>query len=218
MSELLQNDLLKYNKNQKYLVADFETANLNLISLENKPWQLGYLLATKDEILESHNIYIKWDKLNMSVDAARITGYDERIVEEKGIDPIIGLEKFNSLVYDPSIITVGHNWLNFDYAINNIWRRNLGLPTDYSYLERAFDTRALFSLYALKIPWDYKKSSYFQQIAALNYHKRGFKSNLAYCCKELGIKIEEEKWHSAEFDIVQTYFVFVDLLKKMDLK
>lgn len=218
MSELLENNLLKYNKNQKYLIWDMETCDLNLHSLHNKPWQIGYAVATKDEILLSKNIYIKWPNLKISADAARITRYDKNIVDEQGIDPELALYGFNKLLYDPQIRSVFHNGMNFDYAIHNIWCKNFGLSSDYKYLKKSFDTRALFTLYKLKIPWRHDQSSYFQQIKALNYRKRGFKSNLAFVCKELGIKIDESLTHDANYDIHLTFFVFQEMLKRLDLK
>lgn len=218
MSEELENNLLKYNKTQKYLIWDMETCDLNLLSLHNKPWQVGYAVATKDEIILSRNVYIKWPELKISADAARITHYDQGVVDEKGISPESALRAFDQLLYDPSIRSVFHNGFNFDYAIHNIWRKNLGFKTDYSYLKTAYDTRALYMLNKLQIPWKNNESSYFQQAKALNYRKRGFKSNLAFICRELGIKVEEEKLHSADADIILTHEVFKEMIRKMDLK
>jgi hypothetical protein len=37
--------MLKDDKKQKYICFDFETCNLNLLSPDNKPWQLSYIIA-----------------------------------------------------------------------------------------------------------------------------------------------------------------------------
>ena len=43
-------ELLRFNKAQKYMIFDFETCSLNLGSLENKPWQLAFLIIENDKI------------------------------------------------------------------------------------------------------------------------------------------------------------------------
>ena len=48
----MKDELLRYNNKQKYLIFDFETSNLNLVSPSNRPWQLSFIIATKDKILE----------------------------------------------------------------------------------------------------------------------------------------------------------------------
>jgi hypothetical protein len=62
MSELLEKNLLKYKKNQKYATIDFESCNLNLNSLDNKPWQLGYVVGSINEgITDTQSINVKWE-------------------------------------------------------------------------------------------------------------------------------------------------------------
>ena len=41
----MDEDLLRFKKDQKYLVFDYETCNLNLGHLENKPWQIGFIIC-----------------------------------------------------------------------------------------------------------------------------------------------------------------------------
>ena len=38
----MNDNLLRFKKNQNYICFDFETCHLNLLHSENKPWQLGY--------------------------------------------------------------------------------------------------------------------------------------------------------------------------------
>ena len=47
----MNENLLRFNKNQNYLFFDFETCSLNLGSLDNKPWQLGYMVINKGKIV-----------------------------------------------------------------------------------------------------------------------------------------------------------------------
>ena len=217
MSNLLENNSLRYNKNQKYICYDFETASLNTLTA-GLPWQVGFLICNKQEVLESHNYYLKWPNYHISKDAERISHYDKTLVEEKGKDPIEILNIFDSYLYNPEFYSVGHNILNYDCMIHSMWRRELGLPVDYSYLKTAYDTRALITLYQLNIPWNINESSYSQQMKALSFRKRGLKSNLAFSAKLFGISVDETKTHSADFDIKLTFSIFQEMLKKFELK
>ena len=70
-------DLLRFKNNQKYLIFDYETCNLNLGLTSNKPWQLGFLVCQGKKIIEKKDFYISWDNLKVSADAARITGFSK---------------------------------------------------------------------------------------------------------------------------------------------
>ena len=83
----MNDQLLRFDKKQKYLVLDTETEGLNLI--KSKPYQVSWIIAQGDTILEKNNRYIWWEDLNMSEDAARITRFDK------------DYERFNSLIVHP---------------------------------------------------------------------------------------------------------------------
>jgi len=217
MSELLESGGLRYNKSQKYVLWDLETCHLNTIS-DNLPWQLGYVTATRDEILEGHSVYIKWPNLKISKDAARITRYDENVVNAQGIDPLEALNALDKLLYNEDIRPVFFNGFNFDYAVHNIWRNKLGFKTDYSYLKRCIDVRALIVANKLGIPLKDSDNFYFWQLKMLTYHQRGFKSNLTLSCKELGIEIDESKTHDGVYDCYLTYYVLKEMLKKFNIQ
>lgn len=207
---------LKYKKDQKYICWDVETEHLNLLT-SNRPWQLGMLVCQGTEILESHNIYIKWSDLNVSAGAAIVTGYDQFVVQREGKDPREVLEWFDSYLYDETYRIIFFNGLNFDYAIHNIWRRELGFETDYSYIDRCIDVHALVK--AIKLNFTFSPNNFlFDQYKLLNYHQRGLKTNLAQSCKDFGVKVDEGRFHSASYDIVQTFLVFWETLKKLEIK
>ena len=69
----MKDNLLRFNNKQKYILFDFETCSLNLGSLDNKPWQLSFLIAQGKKILEKKNFYLAWSDLPISEDARRIT-------------------------------------------------------------------------------------------------------------------------------------------------
>ena len=61
--------LLRFKKDQKYLVFDYETCNLNLGLDSNKPWQLGFLTCKGNRILE------KFDALDDKSDEFYFKGF-----------------------------------------------------------------------------------------------------------------------------------------------
>ena len=61
----MNEDLLRFNNQQKYLVFDFETCNLNLCSTDNKPWQLAFLVCQGNKVLEEYDYYIYWEDLKI---------------------------------------------------------------------------------------------------------------------------------------------------------
>ena len=130
----MNENLLRFNKDQKYIVFDFETCNLNLASLDNKPWQLAFIVAQGNKILEKHDYYIAWDDLKISAEAAKITGFSRSKYDKQKKDPKEVLSHFEKYLYDEDYINLGHNIFGFDIYIHNIFRKNLGIPSDYSYI------------------------------------------------------------------------------------
>ena len=136
-------DLLRFKRNQKYVFFDFETCNLNLGSLDNKPWQLGFIIINNGEIVEKHDFWLHWDDLKMSPTAAKMTGWTESKYKKLAVDPKDPLDLFEKYLYDESYINVGHNILGFDVYIHGTYRRCLGMNPDYSYIDRSIDTVCL---------------------------------------------------------------------------
>ena len=58
--------LSRFNNKQKCMVFDFETCNLNLTSLSNKPWQLAFQVYEGDKLIESNDYHIYWEDLSLS--------------------------------------------------------------------------------------------------------------------------------------------------------
>ena len=115
----MNDNLLRYNDKQKYLIFDFETCNLNLVSPDNKPWQLSFITCTKNKILEKHDHFLKWENLKVSEGAQKATRFDYTKYRIKSEDPLPILRKFDKLLYDKQYKIVGHNLLGFDIYIHN---------------------------------------------------------------------------------------------------
>jgi hypothetical protein len=89
-------NLLRFDK-RKVLTFDLETCNLNL-GESNYPWQVSWVISKGNNIVEEHDYYLDWgeEKLIVSEGARIATGYDYRIVKEKGSDPVKIYKLFNS--------------------------------------------------------------------------------------------------------------------------
>ena len=71
----MNESLLRFKRNQKYIIFDTETEGLNLI--KSKPWQAAWIVVEGDRVIKKYDKLIHWDDLNVSPDAARITGFDK---------------------------------------------------------------------------------------------------------------------------------------------
>ena len=77
-------ELLRYNFKQRYVVFDTETEGLNLIT--SKPWQIAWIECEGKKVVKKHNRFIKWDNLNVSPEAARVTGFNRNHYESVAED------------------------------------------------------------------------------------------------------------------------------------
>jgi len=212
--EMIGAELLRYDKNRKYLVADFETTGLNLgYAL---PWQVSYAVFTMDKIIEEHDFLIFWPDLKMSVGAARVTGFNYEGYKQNAIDPEMVLKSLDAYLYDENIYPMGHNFCGYDCMIHGVWRRRLGLEEDYSYLERAYDTVALSKAYKKGIKLD-RENMQASQMKALGIVERGLKTNLAAMGKELHISFDENGLHNSLNDIRLNIEVFRQLVWKLEI-
>jgi DNA polymerase III epsilon subunit-like protein len=213
----MKEDLLRFNKSQKYLIFDFETCNLNLASSHNKPWQLAFLICNGNNILESKDFYIKWDDLQVSKDAAKITGFKRAKYNKLAVDAKVVLKEFESYLYDPDYLVLGHNILGFDIFIHNIYRTLVGLHTDYSYLNRAIDTNALARGIKLDIKIDKDDDILSWQYRLVNHRKRGVKTSLIQLCKDYDIPFDKDKLHDAQYDIAKNFEIFKRQLWEIEI-
>lgn len=207
-------ELLRYDKERRYLCYDLETTGLNLgFAL---PWQVSYCVFTLDKIIEEHDFYIWWDNLPVSEGAARVTRFDFRRYQEIALPADVVLKSFEAYLYDPQIWSVAHNQLNYDSMIHALWRRKLGLKEDYSYLSRAFDTVALSKAYKKGIKPDTTNLLGFQY-RMMGIVERGLKTNLGAMGKEFEIEFDSNKLHDALADIHLNVAVFRQLLWKLEI-
>lgn len=204
-------NLIRFNKDKKFLVFDYETCNLNLVSKDNKPWQLAFLICSSSNILEKHNYLLKWDDLKISDEARKITGFSDSVYQKQSVCPSEVLDKFNSYLYNENYYIVGHNILNFDIYIHNIHQNLCGKPTDYSYLDRCIDTNCLAKAMSLEIEYN-QSNLLFWQMKLTNLHRKGIKTNLMSLCEKYKIPFDPKKLHDALYDIEKNFEVFKKLI------
>jgi DNA polymerase III epsilon subunit-like protein len=206
----------KYNKTQKYITIDIETESLNLFE-KNRPWQMGAVFSQGFDIIKTESHYITWDDLNVSKGAAITTGFNMLTVQAQGKCQQRMLQWLEEYLYDPEYRILWFNGLNFDTYIHNIWRKENNLSSDYSYLKRSIDVNAFLKAFKLGVKLKPTDDLLEFQYRFCDFHRRGFKTNLAQACKDFNIHVDESKFHDATFDTVQTLKVFEAIVSAMDI-
>lgn len=213
----MNSELLRFDKKQKYIVFDFETCNLNLASPDNKPWQLAFILAEGNKVVQKFDYYIKWKDLNISKDAEKITGFSRSKYNANAVDAKEVLDHFETYLYNKDYINVGHNILGFDIYIHNIFRRLLNKRTDYSYLDRSIDTLSIAKAIQKEIPYNKNDSFSVFQMKLNSFRERGMSLNLASCCKKYDIDFDPSKLHDALYDITKNFDFFSKMLWNIEI-
>ena len=207
------NTLLKQNLNQKFVVFDTETEGLSLTS--SRPWQLSWIVCQGEKILESHDEFVLYSDLNVSDEAARITGFDKSSYLSKAKPPIDVWQKFAPYLYDSSNLLVGQNILNYDIYILNTMMGTIGIQNNWSFMNRCIDTRALSTAMFKGIqpsgdllPW---------QMKLMNFHEKGLKTSQAFMLKHFAIDHDPSKLHNALYDITMNYKIFRKLIMEVNV-
>jgi DNA polymerase III epsilon subunit-like protein len=208
-------DLLRFKFNQKYIIFDTETEGLNLVT--SKPWQLAWIEAEGKQIKKKQNRFLMWEDLNVSEDAARVTGFDYKSYVKQAEDPAIVYEEFIDLINQDDVMIIGQNLLGYDIYILGVIARQLGLKIDYSFVNRIFDTKAIATALAKgnKTPDNDDFASW--QIKWLNYRERGLKSNQKYLLEYYNIDFDPKKLHDALYDIEKNFEIFLKQIWELEI-
>lgn len=212
----MNSNLLRFKKNKKFIVFDYETCSLNLASLDNKPWQLAFLICSHDKIEKKYDFYLRWNDLKISDGAKQVTGFKESVYQKRATDPLEVLNLFESYIYNPDYYIVGHNIIGFDIFIHNIHRLLCGKRSDYSYVDRLIDTNCIAKANALDIEYDETDLTLWQ-FKLQKIKKRGLKTNLKSLCEKFKIDFDESKLHDALYDIEQNFKVFKSMIWKSNI-
>jgi len=208
-------DLLRFKFDQKYVIFDTETEGLNLVS--SKPWQLAWIEATGKKIIKKQNRFLMWDDLNVSEDAAKVTGFNYDNYVKQAEDPFVVYKEFMDLISQDDVIIVGQNLLGYDIYILGVIARKLGLDIDYSFVNRIFDTKAIATALAKGNKTPDKDDFIAWQIKWLHYRERGLKTNQKRLLEYYDIKFDEKKLHDALYDIEKNFEIFIKQLWELDI-
>ena len=208
-------DLLRFKFNQKYVIFDTETEGLNLVT--SKPWQLAWIEAEGKKITKKQNRFLMWDDLNVSEDAAKITGFDKKDYLSKAEDPAVVFKEFMNLINQDDIIIVGQNILGYDLYILGVIARNLNVKINYSFVERCFDTKAIATAIAKDSKNPDKEDFLAWQLRYLHYRERGLKTNQKFLLQYYDIDFDEKKLHDALYDIEKNFEIFQKQLWELEI-
>jgi len=208
-------DLLRFKFDQKYIIFDTETEGLNLVS--SKPWQLAWIEATGKKIIKKQNRFLKWDDLNVSDDAARITGFNKQDYISKAEDPEKVYKEFMDLIMDEDVIIVGQNILGYDIYMLGVIARNLGVEIDYSFISRILDTKVIATALGKGNKTPDKDDMLTWQLRYLNYRERGLKTNQKFLLQHYEIPFDENQLHDALYDIEKNFEIFQKQLWELDV-
>lgn len=199
-------DLLRFKFDQKYIIFDTETEGLNLVS--SKPWQLAWIEATGKKITKKQNRFLKWDEINVSEEAAKITGFNKKDYLSKAEDPTTVFKEFMDLISQDDVIVVGQNILGYDVYMLGVIARNLNINIDYSFIKNCFDTKAIAMAIAKNNKNPDKDDFLSWQLRYLNYRERGLKTNQKFLLQHYDIDFDESQLHDALYDIEKNFDIF----------
>lgn len=208
------NDLLRFKKQQNYITLDVETEGLNLIS--SKPWQVSWIICRGDKIISKHDHFIRWDNINVSADAARITGFNKNKYYEKAESPIEVFKQLSEYLYDPSFLVIGQNLLGFDVYMINVWRKLMGMKSDNSYVNRVIDTKSISTAIFKNVLPD-KENFLSWQYKMLHIREKGLKTNQAFVLKYYDIPHDPKRLHDSLYDVEMTFEIFKKQIFNIDL-
>lgn len=196
----MDEDFLRFDKGKEYVFIDCETLNLCLNSCHNLPWQIAMIKVAGDKKIAEKDFHIKWDTdLEISADAARITRFSPKTLEEKGLTPE---EVFPTIEdwLDNCDHIVGHNILGFDIYLIKDYYKYMGKP--YKHLvNKIIDTNSIAK--GIKCGAHYKNNESLieYQYKMTHTRRKGVKTNLTFLGKEFEIKHDYEKLHDALVDL-----------------
>lgn len=210
----MSEELLRFRKNLKFVVFDFETCNLNLLQ-DNHPWQLSFSVCEGQRVVEEYDLFPFWSDLEMGKGAAQITRFNYSDYKRKSSDATACLDTFEKFIYDSSYLLVGHNVLCFDALIHQIFRQLLGRKRNFSYLDRIIDTHILSK--ALKLEMKPERPVLCWQYRVNSIVKKGLKSSLGVMCKEMGIFYDKSLSHDGKYDCRVNKELFLKLIQVVDI-
>ena len=215
----MDGNLLRFRNDVKYAFIDLETYNLCLNFRQNRPWQVGVLDVTGEQIKSAHDIWVLWPDaphLKVGKEAAIITrySYDEHL--KRGVSAQQAFEEFWPILEKADYIVM-HNGLKFDLWLLKGYAEHMGVEWKWI-VPKIIDTKAVAQGIKMNIPYNPKKESYFEyQYKMANAFARGIKTRLEVLGKEFSIEHNYELLHNAIVDLELNLKVWNRLKHQIEL-
>lgn len=196
-------------KLNKITVLDFETEGLNLS--RSRPWQVAWVVGnTRGAIYAKHDYMIDIPDINVSPQAAAVTGFDREKYDrlKRPAAEVLG-KLWADISGDVSV--VGQHIIGFDMFMIGVLQRLAGAKIDYSFFPRIVDTKALSKAINLDLPLDAVSGLISWQMKVLNCPKKAGKNSQLALLKKFAIPFDEKKLHDALYDVEMTTQVFLKL-------
>jgi DNA polymerase III epsilon subunit-like protein len=183
------------------IIWDFETEGLNLAL--TRPWQLAYIKSENGKILDRKNIYIDVHDLQISDDAARVTGFswEKYHKNKRPAEEVVELIK-KEFIQSKSILA-GHNILGYDiYILRNLFEY-VGEKLDFNdFIYRVIDTLCLArgKHFEVEVPSEEKERLSFMY-KMLHRYDKSFKGSLSAVAKNNNIEFDPTRLHDAMYDV-----------------
>jgi len=207
-------ELLRFKHKQKYLIFDTETEGLNLI--KSRPWQIAWIVAEGKNIVSKNDRFIKWDNVQVSDGAAKITGFTYSDYDRRAEDSQKVWADFSKYLFDPEYIIIGQNLLGFDVYMLNVWMQAMGFKPDYSYIDRIIDTKSIATAIFKNILPE-KENFISWQYKLLNHKEKGLKTSQLTLLKHYGIPHDPKKLHDALYDIEMNFEIFLKQIYDIEI-
>ncbi len=192
--------LLRYQKNQKLIIADKETEGLHLA--KSRPWQVAMLIFHGDTLVKEINMYPWWPDLNVSPGAAAATRFNWDNYKSRAEDPKKCHKVWRDYINDPEYLIVYHNGLGYDSMVGSTWEREIGVEPNYDWLDRLIDTNCVAKAMKKGIKPDISSRKAFRrwQFTMSNLIQKGLKTNLTALGKEFQIPFDYATLHEGVND------------------
>jgi DNA polymerase III epsilon subunit-like protein len=213
-------DLLRYtHTSKKFCVFDTETEGLH--QYYSRPWEISWVIFEHGKPAKPYQRYLKWSDLKVSAGAAAHTGFDPKIIEEKGEDPEGVIKDFyNEFLINPEYCLLGQNILGLDTMLIYNCAKRFGLNPDYKdFILRCYDTHPLAKMHKLGMKVDENLPLLYQMLSVMDLKVKGLKTKIEVLCEEFGVEHDPFLFHkSALYDSQKTYEVFLKMINVLEIK
>jgi DNA polymerase III epsilon subunit-like protein len=188
-----------------------------LLSPDNKPWQLSYIIAEGNKVLKERDCYIYWPDLKLSEEARVITRFDDAKYSRLAKDPRAILEEFESYLYDEDYIIIGQNLLGFDVYIHGTYRKLLNIKPDFSYIGRIYDTNCIAKAIKKNMQPVDKKEFIGWQYQLNDFRERNMRTSIKAQLKQYKIDFDENKLHDSIYDVQMNFKIFLKQIWQIEV-